>query len=126
MNKLSAHCGQEKEVIMQRIAEKKAKLAMRFTVVAMVFMFTSCSPKPENPIVGKWKNIDGTETMEFFKDGTVSLVGKEMSLGGTYKFVDTNRMKLEYGDLGAWMGPIITTISISGNELTLTMPDGKV
>jgi hypothetical protein len=68
----------------------------------------------------------GTETMEFFKDGTVSLVGKEMSLGGTYKFVDTNRMKLEYGDLGAWMGPIITTISISGNELTLTMPDGKV
>ncbi len=47
-------------------------------------------------------------------------------MGGSYKFVDTDRMKWELGGMGALTGPIIVTVSISGNVLTLTMPNGNV
>src|SRR5262245_17327950 len=97
-------------------------LAIAFTLSLLV----PCSSKLENAIVGKWSEVDGTEMLEFFKDGTLTAVDKGRNMGGTYKFVDKDRMKLEMGGLGALMGPFVATISISGNELTWTMPDGKV
>jgi hypothetical protein len=66
--------------------------------------------------------------MECFKDGTlaVSNSDKGMNLGGTYKFVDTDRIKVELGGLAALAGPFVATVSISGDELTWTMPNGQV
>lgn len=95
-------------------------------VVCMVALASSCSSKPENEILGKWKEIRGTETMEFFKDGTISVVNRGMSMGGSYKFVDKDRIKLELGGLGALAGPIVAKVSFSSGELTFTMPDGRI
>jgi hypothetical protein len=96
------------------------------SIACIVFLLSSCSSKPENEIVGKWKEIGGTETLEFFKDGTISVIDKRMSLGGSYKFVGKDRIKFELGGLGALTGPIVEKVSFSGRELILTMPDGKV
>ena len=92
-------------------------------IVALVY---SCSSKPEDAIVGKWEKIEGTETMEFFKDGTVNVVDKGMIMGGSYKFIDKDRIRLEMRGLGALMGPIVAKVSILGGELIFTWPDGKV
>lgn len=102
------------------------RLAKWLALVLLVVFVVSCSAKPEDTIVGKWSEVEGTETLEFFKDGTISLVSRGMPMGGSYKFVDTDRMKWELGGMGALTGPIIVTVSISGNVLTLTMPNGNV
>jgi hypothetical protein len=94
--------------------------------VCIVTLLSSCSSKPENKIVGKWKEIGGTETMEFFKDGTVSVVDNKISLKGSYQFIDEKRIKFKLGGLGPLAGPIVEKVSFSGGELVLTMPDGKV
>jgi hypothetical protein len=97
--------------------------------IAMAFMLcslVSCSSQLENAIVGRWKVINGAETMELFQDGTLTVSDKGMNMGGTYKFVDKDRIKVDLGGLAALAGPFVATVSISGEELTWTMPDGKI
>jgi hypothetical protein len=89
-------------------------------------LLVSCSSKPEDAIVGKWSEIGGTEKIELFKDGTITVVNKDIIMGGKYTFVDKDRIRIELSGLGALLGPFVVTVSISGDELTLTMPDGKV
>lgn len=93
-------------------------------VVLTLSLLVSCSS--ESAIVGKWSEIGGTETIEFFKDGTVSVVDNGITMGGSYKFVEKDRIKLELSGLGALAGPIVAKVSIKGDELTFTMPDGEV
>ena len=95
-------------------------------IMAVGALLSSCAAKPEDALVGKWKEVGGTETMEFFKDGTVSIVDEGMSMAGSYRFVDKDRVKVELGGLGALMGPVVARVSISGEDLSWTMPDGKV
>jgi len=96
------------------------------TVVLTLSLLVSCSSKPENDIVGKWSEIGGKETIEFFKDGTVSVFSEGIAMGGSFRFFEKDRIKLEFGGLGALAGPILAKVSIKGDELTLTMPDGDV
>ncbi|MDI6735075.1 MAG: hypothetical protein QME42_02585 [bacterium] len=95
-------------------------------IVSIVVLLSSCASKPENEIVGKWEEIGGTESIEFFKDGTVSGVDKGRSMVGSYKFVDKDRIKMEMGGFGALTGPVIMKVSFSGGELTFTTQDSKV
>lgn len=95
------------------------------TVLLMVVL-AGCGKNPKESIVGKWKESDGTETIEFFKDGTVVLIKDGMSIAGNYTFLDDNRIKMELGGLGALIGPVVSEISFPGSELVMTMSDGKI
>jgi hypothetical protein len=116
----------KKEEIMAISQENSKRLLNWLAVVLTLSILVSCSSKPENAIVGKWSEIGGTETMEFFKDGTVSVVDKGMTMEGSYKFVEKDSIKLELGGLGALVGPIVAKVSIKGDELIFTLPDGDV
>ncbi len=112
---------------MKIIQRDLKKLISWLTIVFTLSLIFSCSSKPENAIIGKWKEINGTGTIEFFKDGTVIAVDEGMSIGGSYKFIDKDRIKMEFqGFLGALAGPIVAKVSISDNELTFIMPDGTI
>jgi len=86
----------------------------------------------KNAIIGKWERYDpkykGKETMEFFKDNTISLFHESFGfpVAGDYKFIDNNNVKINLGGLWSLVGPIICKISLSGNNLTLAFPDGDV
>lgn len=97
-----------------------------FVVVAAATLLVSCSSK--SSIVGKWQEIGSDDrTMEFFKDGTISdISGDGMSLGGKYSFVDDDRIKVELDGIAALRGSMIFRVSISGGELSLTDPEGKI
>ena len=100
---------------------------LRLLAIAVILSsLVSCSSKPEDAIVGKWSEIDGTEKMELFKDGTITMADKGRNMGGKYTFVDKDRIKLELGGLGALAGPFVATVAIAGDESTWTMPDGEV
>jgi hypothetical protein len=102
-----------------------------FMVIAfMLPLLVSCSPKPEGAIVGKWGIIDGSQKIEFFKDGTLMAAKKSggMVIGGQYTFVEKNRIKLKLDGLDPRdeEALMVVTVSISGQEMMLTMPDGHV
>ncbi|MDI6632362.1 MAG: hypothetical protein AB1507_05000 [Bacillota bacterium] len=97
-----------------------------FVITFILALLVSCSSNLEKAIIGKWSEIDGTEKIEFFDDGTLTVADEEMNMGGSYKFVEKDRIRVELGGLGALAGPFVAKVSVSGNELTLTMPDGEV
>jgi hypothetical protein len=86
----------------------------------VILFLVACTTKPENAIVGKWKEIDKTDVMEFFKEGSVSVTDKDMSLVGNYKFVDDGRLRLEIVGLKS----MIVTIKLTANELIFTETNG--
>lgn len=122
-------------------------------VACLATLLISCASKTENEIVGKWDIVltisatgrytvhtaAGAETIEFLKNGTVVTVTEEKwpvfggpawitkrTKAGDYKFIEKDRIKIQWGGFNAWDGPIVANISISGDKLTLTMPDGRV
>lgn len=107
---------------MDKFARKFRVLAGWVVIICIVAMLSSCSSKPEKAIVGKWKEIGGSETMEFFKDGTLSIADDSVYFGGNYKFIDKDSIKMELGGSGAMAGPVVARVSITGEELTITMP----
>jgi hypothetical protein len=82
--------------------------------------------KPEEALLGKWQNIGHKETVEFFKDGTVNFLSDGSPMEGDYKIVDDTHMRLHLGGFGGLAGPMVWKFAVSGDQLTLTLPDGKV
>ena len=74
-------------------------------------------------IVGEWEQMDGTQTIEFFKEGTVIVVNKgDPPLTGDYRVIDDNRIRMNL----ALFGPITAQLSPLLDEITLTNPFGVV
>jgi hypothetical protein len=103
------------------VSEKYHRVAI-FILIGLLSLI-SCS-NTEKAILGKWES--GAESMEFFKDGTVSVVSGGMSLGGTYKFVDDERVKIDLSGFGALAGPLVLKVKVSRNNLTVTNSKGNV
>lgn len=75
-------------------------------------------------IIGKWFALtDKQLNIEFLKDGTVVMIIEENSHVGSYKFIDDNRLKMEFSrnDVTVW------EVSIDKQEqLIMTSPTGDV
>ncbi|MGB3119631.1 MAG: DUF5640 domain-containing protein [Verrucomicrobiales bacterium] len=95
------------------------KLALAFAAFAMLM---SCSEKES--LVGKWQQYGAANgenaTFEFFGDGKLSLTTKETTVSGRYSVLEGNSLKWEFEGRGQWIGPVIESISLSGDELSLT------
>ncbi len=76
----------------------------------------------EKAIVGKWKEIDGTQIIEFFKDGTVSISDEGQSqMTGEYKFIAGKQIRMMLPLFGA----VKAELSNSKDEISLVNPFGK-
>ena len=96
-----------------------------FTAVLLVLLsLSACVPGLRTAIVGKWQEVDGTETIEFIRGGTVMILDEGRSISGAYEFVDKNRIKVEFGGLYSLAGAQVCTVSVTGNHMMLVMPDG--
>jgi uncharacterized protein (DUF2147 family) len=73
-----------------------------FSVIVAIALLSSCSLKPEDAIVGKWKETDGNETIEFFRDGTFIMADEELPIEGTYKFIDKDRIRIKFEGIGGF------------------------
>ncbi len=66
----------------------------------------------------------GDETIEFFKDGTVMVIVKGLSFGGTYELIDNSNLRFNLKG-GFFDQVVVMKFSVSRNSLSLTDPDGK-
>jgi hypothetical protein len=100
--------------------------------IAVIFVLTSCSQKPQDLIVGQWTrtSIDNENyglfypsTITFYKEGTVSVGGEEIitTVAGNYHFIDDNNIKLDITGFAS----VIVKAQVSKKELILTFPKGE-
>lgn len=74
------------------------KKAIVFVLLTVLLICTACG----NPLVGKWRQTDSVNEMEFHQDGTVTLIGAASELtmryrakGDTLHFTDDAGMESE-------------------------------
>jgi len=91
-------------------------------IVCCVLVLASCSLKPAWDVVGKWQKVDGEETLEFSRNGAVTMVSGATTFTGTFRFTDAKHMEMNAGSLGI----IVTQVTASANNLILTDVNGKV
>jgi hypothetical protein len=87
-----------------------------------LFLFTSCSSKDRDQLVGKWRvQKDGT-LVEYRPDGTLAFSGNGVTVNGTYKFLDGSHVSI---DIPMHIAPkdvtmtVISALQFSGDELDM-------
>ena len=94
------------------------KLALAFAAFAMLM---SCSEKES--LVGKWQQYGAANgenaTFEFFGDGKLKLTTKETTVAGSYSVLEGNSLKWEIEERGQKIGPLVESITLAGDELSL-------
>jgi hypothetical protein len=106
------------------ISGKMEVLAMKAVRITLALFFVlalaSCALEPTWSIDARWQQVDGNETIEFYKNGTFNMVKGTSSLIANYKFVDTEHIQVDLGSLGT----MIMKVSVERNTLILTNPNG--
>jgi hypothetical protein len=76
-------------------------------------------------ILGKWRQVDGSLTLEFFADGTLREERLLNTGKGTYKLLPGQRLELEIEGVLWGKNRVTARYTVSGDELLLT-PEGGV
>jgi hypothetical protein len=84
----------------------------------------ACANTPH--IVGKWKEIGKTATLEFWKDGTFKAVDNQgMAVKGKYTLIEPGKVRFEIFRQDSPPEIVNGTYSLQGDVLTVTSADGK-
>jgi hypothetical protein len=84
----------------------------------------ACAKTPH--IVGKWKEIGKTATLEFRKDGTFKAVDNQgMAVSGKYTLIKPGNVRFEIFRQGSPSEIVNGTFSLQGDVLIVTSADGK-
>ncbi len=76
-------------------------------------------------VTGKWREIGKTATLEFGKDGTFKAVDNQgMAVSGKYTLHGNGKVTFEILYQGESPETVNGTISVRGDELTITSEDG--
>lgn len=88
-------------------------------LVPMIFLLASCASKPD--IMGKWKEVGKMATIEFSADHTFKAVDNQgMAVFGKYTLFKDGNLRCEIQQEGSSEEVVNATISIKGDELTVT------
>jgi len=105
-------------------SDKFKEPARVLLLVSVLFFLLFCASKPD--LIGKWKEIGKVATIEFFKDGTFKAVDNQgMAVSGKYSLFEDGRLRCEIQQKGGSVEVVNATISITGDELTLTSSGGR-
>jgi len=90
--------------------------------VCLALLMTSCSLKQSWAIFGKWQSAEGTEVIEFSKDGLMTIEDGNVVSKVPFKLADAKHLEIYVGSLGT----LKYEVKIADSELSLIHPDGKV
>lgn len=103
--------------------EPKARFGI-LVIVSILFFLASCSSRPD--IIGKWREVGKTATMEFSADGAFRAMDNQgMAVAGKFTLSKDGMMQCEIQREGTSEEVVKVKISIKGDELTLTDSDGR-
>ena len=87
-------------------------------LVICLLLISACSPNQK--LIGKWQSVQSGETLEFFKDGTISITSFGIPMTGSYTILDSSSLRIDISGLFGIGGGQIVEFSVSGDTLTLT------
>ncbi len=91
----------------------------RLVFFAALCLFSSWGgAQPRQSLVGKWQEVGGDETMEYFSDGTFRAKKDFISASGRYRYLDEHRLQVQFTGLLGLAGPQVYTVEFS--------PDGRL
>jgi hypothetical protein len=98
------------------------KLCSAFVILALCLVLACATPN----VVGKWKEIGKTATLEFWKDGIFKAVDNQgMAVKGKYTLIEPGNIRFEIFRQDSPPEIVNGTFSLQGDVLTLTSADGK-
>ncbi|MGH7829823.1 MAG: hypothetical protein ACREP8_06555 [Candidatus Binatia bacterium] len=108
------------------------KLARALLIIIAGVLLSACSttaPEVKAPlktaIVGKWRQVDGTRTVQFFTEGTMISVTGQRALAASYKVLDDATLEVEPKyHMGATLAPTILIKATFAKDV-LTLTDSK-
>ena len=110
----------ENTVVMKK---DKFNLYSAFAILAFSFII-ACANTPN--LVGKWKEIGKTATLELWKDGTFKAVdNQKMAVSGKYSLSEQGNIRFEIFQQGSPSEIVNGKYSVQGDILTFTSADGK-
>ena len=90
--------------------------------VFMLLLLVCCASKPD--IIGKWREVGKTATIEFSTDGTFKAIDNQgMAVSGKYTLFTHGILRCEIQNEVSSEEIVDLMVSIKGDELTLTSPD---
>jgi hypothetical protein len=94
-----------------------------FAIIAFSFII-SCANTPN--LVGKWKEIGKTATLELREDGSFKAVdNQKMAVHGKYILREHGNVRFEIFRQGSSSEIVNVNYSVQGDILTITSADGK-
>ena len=104
---------------------KKNEFSLYATFAILAFTFIiGCASTPD--LVGKWKEVGKTATLELWKDGTFNAVdNQKMGVSGKYSLGKHGNISFEIFRQGSPSEIVNGKYSVQGDILTLTSADGK-
>jgi hypothetical protein len=106
---------------------KKDKFKHNFHFLLAIipfFLIISCASTPD--VVGKWREIGKTATLEFWNDGTFKAVDNQgMAVSGKYALQKNGSATFEIAHQGSSPEIIKGYLSVRGDELTITSARGN-
>ncbi len=101
---------------------KRATRVLLLVPVLLVLSF--CASRAD--LIGNWKEVGKGATIEFSKDGVFKAVDNQgMAVSGKYTLLKDGHLRCEIHQEGRTAEVVNVTISIKGDELTLTSPDHR-
>lgn len=86
-----------------------------FVLVVALTVLGGCQQTPQQGIIGKWKEVDKTNTLQFFPDGTVVFYDGSKSYARSYSFPDPAHLKInEAGEA------FVVDVTVSKTRLSMT------
>jgi hypothetical protein len=104
---------------------KKDKFNLYFAFAILAFsLIIACAHTPN--IVGKWKEIGKSATLELRKDGTFKAVdNQKMAASGKYTLSEHRNVRFEILRQDSPSEIVTGKYSVQGDILTFTSADGK-
>jgi len=108
----------------QRSRRPKPRAAVRAALslgLVVLLLVSGCIGKAD-PLLGKWQASEGdvTATLEFLRDGTVTVTAGPIRATGNYSYPAQGRVRITWGGLWALAGPQVFDYHISGYTLVMT------
>jgi hypothetical protein len=104
---------------------KKDKFKHYSAFAILAFSFIIACANTQN-LVGKWKEIGKTATIEFWEDGTFMAVdNQKMAVSGKYTLIDHGNVRFEIFRQDSPSEIVSGKYSVQGDTLIVTSADGK-
>ena len=92
--------------------------------VVLCLLLISCAMTPK--VVGKWREIGKTATIEFFKDGSFKAIDNQgMAVSGKYTLLKDGKVRFEILHPGSSSEMVTGKLSVRKDELTISSEEGK-